>query len=234
MSTDRYRAGKRLWSQADDQLLRRRYPFEPTHALARELRRSVIAVSHRALAKLGLRKSEAYLASPAACRLRRGDNVGAATRYPKGHIPANKGLRRPGYSIGRGRMQQTQFKKGHLGGRAAEVIKPIGFERISKDGYLERKISNAMPFQRRWRAVHLLIWEAANGPLPKGHAIRFRNGDKTDRRLENLTLVTRGALMKRNSIHAVLPPTLKKAVYGLIHLKRQISRQERIRAQKQD
>jgi len=58
---------------------------------------------------MGLTKSAAYLASPAACRLRKGDNVGAARRFRPGHVPANKGLRRPGWSTGR--MAETQFKK---------------------------------------------------------------------------------------------------------------------------
>jgi hypothetical protein len=42
---------------------------------------------------LGLEKTEAYRASPAACRLRRvgSEHPGRATQYPKGHVPANKG-----------------------------------------------------------------------------------------------------------------------------------------------
>src|SRR3954469_12004177 len=108
-SPDRFRAGKRLWSDQDDELLRALYPDTPNTELAQRLRRSVHAVYARA-EKLGLYKSQAYLASPQACRLRRGDNVGARFRYRKGHVPANKGLRRPGW--GPGRMRETQFEKG--------------------------------------------------------------------------------------------------------------------------
>jgi hypothetical protein len=91
-------------------------------------------------------KSEAYLASPAACRLRRGDNIGAPYRFTKGHVPANKGLRRPGW--GPGRMKETQFRKGERQGRAVKLYKPIGTERVSKDGYTERKINDGLPLQR--------------------------------------------------------------------------------------
>jgi hypothetical protein len=49
---------------------------------------------------MGLRKSAEYLAGPEACRLQRGDSVGARTRFSAGHVPANKGLRRPGYFPG--------------------------------------------------------------------------------------------------------------------------------------
>lgn len=223
MAEDHYRAGKRLWSAADDAELRRRYPDEPTAVLARDLRRTVVAVYGRARA-LGLEKSAAFLASPAACRLRRGDPVGAASRFPKGHIPANKGLRRPGWSVGR--MRETQFAKGHRRGRAAQLYQPIGAERVSADGYLQVKVNDDLPLQRRWRAVHVGLWESAHGAVPPGHAVTFRNGDKSDIRLENLVLMTRGELMARNTVHN-LPAPLVATVQALGALTRAIRRRAR-------
>lgn len=76
---DRFRAGKRLWEAVDDALLVARYPHEPTLALARDLRRSLVAVYGRANV-LGLTKSAEYMASPDACRLRRGDHPGVPFR----------------------------------------------------------------------------------------------------------------------------------------------------------
>lgn len=92
-----YRAGRRCWTRKDDKQLRALYPDLPTADVAKQLGRTYTAICGRA-GNLGLHKSAAYLASPAACRLRRGDNPGIPHRYPKGHVPANKGLRRPGYS----------------------------------------------------------------------------------------------------------------------------------------
>lgn len=224
-----YRAGKRLWSAEDDALLKERYPHQSTKSLAAELRRTVLSVNNRAN-KFGLKKTAEYLASPDACRLRRGDNVGAAHRFPKGHVPANKGTRRPGWSPGR--MRETQFKKGVRQGVAERLWKPIGTERISRDGYLERKINNDLPLQRRWRAVHLIVWEEANGPLPRGHAIAFKNGDKTDIRLENLECITRRELMARNTVHNY-PKELVGAIQLLGALKRQIKKRDEQR-EKQD
>ena len=38
--------------------------------------------------------------------------------------------------------------------------------------------------------VHRLVWEAFNGPIPEGMQINHLNEDKTDNRLENLSLTT--------------------------------------------
>lgn len=225
---DRFRAGKRLWSAADDAAMVARYPDEPTAALARALRRGLSAVYARA-DKLGLNKSAAYLASPASCRTNGRQGVG--TRFQPGQVPHNKGLRRPGW--GPGRMKETQFKKGERQGVAVRLYKPIGTERLSKDGYLERKVNDGLPLQRRWRAVHLLMWEEANGPLPKGHAIAFLNGDKADLRLDNFECVSRAALMARNTVHN-LPAPLAKTIQLLGALNRQIRKRTKDASEEQD
>ncbi len=211
---------RRPWSREDDALLRRIYPDTPTPQVARRMQRTVAATYGHA-DKLGLQKSPAYLASPAACRLRRGDAVGKRFRFPKGHVPANKGLRRPGWAPGR--MRETQFKKGVRQGVAVRLYKPIGTERISKDGYLERKVNDDLPLQARWRAVHLVVWETAHGPVPKGHAIAFKNRDRRDVRLDNLECISRRELMGRNTVHN-LPKALAQAVQLLGALRRKINR----------
>lgn len=226
----RYRAGRRIWTAAEDRILRERYPHEPTAMIAKNLRRSLTATYARA-DKLGLEKTDAYRASPQAYRFRRGYHKGWEHRFKKGQTPANKGLRRPGWH--RGRMQETQFKKGVRQGVAVMLYKPVGTERLSKDGYLERKVRDYVPppgvtkeeasrqRQRVWRGVHLLVWEAAHGPIPNGYAVVFINGDKTDIREENLQLITRGDLMRRNSVHH-LPAPLKSTIHLLGQLKRRI------------
>ena len=201
------------WTDDDKRLLRRWYPHLPTADVAHILRRSLSATY--AMAKyMGVTKSPAYLASPAACRLRRGDNVGTKTRFGKGQLPWNKGM--VGLAIG---GRETQFKKGHRGGRAQQLYKPVGTERLSKEGYLERKINDDMPLQRRWRAVHLIEWEAVNGPLPTGHALTFKDGDKTHHALDNLELITRAELMRRNSCHQYGPE-----IAQLVQLRGAVSR----------
>lgn len=214
---DRFRAGKRLWSEADDAELRRVYPNEPNTAIAQRLRRTVFAIYARA-DKLGLKKSAAYLAGPHACRLRRGDNVGARFRFPKGHVPANKGLRRPEFAAGR--MKETQFKPGTPSWRNM----PIDSTRMI-DGYLYRKVSDVpkVPYTINWKPEHVLIWSQTRGPVPAGHVVIFKNGDRTDLRLENFECITRRALMGRNSVHN-LPEPLAQTVQLLGALNRQIRR----------
>jgi hypothetical protein len=220
---------RRHFHPAELAMILRQYPHMPTKVIAAMVERTPSAVYQVAL-RVGIKKSPEYLASPAACRLRRGDAVGAPFRFPKGHVPANKGLRRKGWAPGR--MAETQFKPGVRQGVAVKLYKPIGTERVSKDGYRERKVNDDLPLQRRWRAVHLIVWEAANGPVPKGHAIIFKNGDKTDIRLENLLCISRADNMRRNSYHRY-PQPIPKLVQLRGALQRQINRKER-RERQQD
>lgn len=197
-SRNGWTSGRKRWTPAEDEQLRIRYADTKTDIIAADLGRSLSTTYQRAR-KLGLEKSEAYLESPSACRLRRGDNVGAACRFQKGHAPANKGLRRPGWSPGR--MKETQFKKGVRQGVATRLYKPIGSERLSKEGYLERKIHDGMPLQSRWRAVHRIRWEEINGPQPKGMALKCLDGDRANTDPSNWVLVPRALLPRLNGVH---------------------------------
>ena len=212
---------RRPWSVRDDARLRRLYPHLSTVKVAAQLGRSVVATYGRA-GKLGLSKSEKYLASPDACRLRRADNPGIRFRFSKGHVPANKGLRRPGYSVGRGRMQETQFKKGQ-----PTKWHPVGSTRLV-DGYVYRKISDIrnVTWTRNWKPEHVLLWEAEHGPLPAKHALAFKNGDRRDVRPDNLECISRRELMRRNSVHN-LPAPLVQTIQLLGALKRRINRRSR-------
>lgn len=185
-----------VWTADAVALLHRLYADTPTDQIAAQIGATPEQVYHK-VQRIGLRKSAAYMATVAACRLRKGDNVGAATRFKPGLVPWNKGQKHPST----GRAIDTQFKPGNRSGKALEIYQPIGTERLSKDGYLERKIHDGWPLKRRWRAVHLLAWEAINGPLPAGHAVVFRDGNKRNIALDNLELVTRAELMRRNSVY---------------------------------
>lgn len=185
---------RRAWTSADDALLRRHYAYATAANLARLLDRTDTAVKLRAQ-KLGLRKSAAYMTLQAG-------------RFRPGHRPTNAGLRRPGWAPGR--MSETQFKPGRPAALARNY-QPIGSLRITKDGILQRKITDdpALAPARRWRAVHTLVWEAAHGPVPPGHLVVFRQGCRTTDSdaitPDRLEIITRAENMGRNSIHTRYP-----------------------------
>ncbi len=205
---------RRAWQPWELKTLRTQYSDTPTKKLSLLLERSESAVYGRA-AIMGLKKAAAYLAGPDACRLRRGDDVGAACRFLPSHVPANKGLRRPGWAPGR--MAQTQFKRG----AKPHTWKPIGSTRLTKDGYLQRKISDTGYPPRDWVGEHILIWQHAHGQVPKGFAIAFKDGNKAHIDLDNFELISRQELMRRNTIHNY-PPELAEVIRLGASLKRQI------------
>lgn len=204
---------------------KRRYPHEPTAKIAADLG-ITISACYQMAGRLGIKKSAEYLASPAACRLRRGDKVGAASRFLPGHVPANKGLRRPGWAPGR--MAATQFKPGN----SPQTTLPVGSYRFAKDGSLQRKIGNAKGNNsKRWRGVHELVWIEANGPLPPGHICVFKAGMRTAV-LEEITAdrvecITLAENMQRNSYHNRYPKEIGLAIQARGQLIRKIRRIER-------
>jgi hypothetical protein len=125
-----------------------------------------------------------------------GVKCGRTGQFQPGQVPPNKGVK--GWQAG-GRSAETRFKKGRPPHLARNYV-PIGSTRISKDGYMERKVTDdpsLMP-ARRWAFEHRLIWEAANGPIPEGHAVVFLDGDRANVQIENLRCVPRAALQYMN------------------------------------
>lgn len=106
------------------------------------------------------------------------------TQFKKGHVPFNKGKK------GTGGWEPTHFKKGHKPWN----YRPVGSERINADGYVEIKVADP----RTWKAKHVLLWEKANGPVPKGHVVIFADGNQQNITLDNLLLISRRELVVMN------------------------------------
>lgn len=134
-----------------------------------------------------------------ALRKRKGWKTGRTGQFAKGQAPANKGRRCPEGIGGRHpNAQRSQFKKGNRTGQANLNYQPIGTERMSKDGYLERKVHDGLPLQSRWRAVHLIEWEAINGPIPDGHCLKSIDGDRRNADPSNWQAIPRALLPRLN------------------------------------
>lgn len=173
---------RREWTEAEVALLRARYPDELAATVAAALGRSVTQVYAKAEA-LGIRKSAEFLAGPMAQQL---DGYrGYGTRFQKGHVPwcaGTKGV------VGVADASRAHwFKPGQLSGRNAKTVLPVGAYRINSCGYLDQKVRADGPPQKRFERVHRLVWIAANGPIPEGHVVRFKDGIRRTK-LEDITL----------------------------------------------
>jgi hypothetical protein len=129
-----------------------------------------------------------------ALRKRKGWKTGRTGQFVAGQESWNKGKPMPSHP----NSAAHQFRKGQRSGVAERLWKPIGTERVSKEGYIERKINDDMPLRGRWRAVHLIRWEELNGPLPKGHCLKCLDGNKANTDPENWTLIPRALLPRLN------------------------------------
>jgi len=220
------RAPRKSWQPHELQLLRLHYADSRTADLAEALGLPESTV-YRKANDLGLLKTDAYLASEKSGRIQRGkqDPRMAATHFQPGQSPWNKGQH---YDAG-GRSVETRFKPGRPAHESPRYL-PIGSLRINKDGVLERKVTDdqALAPARRWVAVHRLVWEAANGPIPADHAVVFLPGRRSTEvnkiTLDAVELVSRQELMRRNSVHTRLPPELAQLAQLRGALTRQINR----------
>jgi hypothetical protein len=206
---------REFWSDCEMESLRRLYPKFKTEDIAVMLGRTLDQV-YRKANSLGIEKSAEYLASPAACRLRRGDNVGIEYRFKKGLIPWNKGTN---FESG-GRSIETRFKAG----QRPVNTQPIGSHKLDKSGNLLQKISDASGnSSKRWRGVQELIWCAANGPLPPKHIVVFKPGMKTnvfdEITLDRVECISLAENMRRNTVH-----NLPKELVQLVQLRGALNR----------
>ena len=203
----RTQSGNRPWSEADLQALRALYSDINNVELGALFERTERAINVQAV-KLGLRKSRQFMEQH-------------STRFKPGLVPWNKGAK---YQPG-GRCAETQFRPG----QRPHTWLPIGSYRLDKTGTLQRKISDdpGGP-HKRWRSVHELVWIEHHGPVPDGHLVVFKPGQKTTDpeqiTVDRLDCITRAELMRRNSSWTALPPELARLVQLRGVLTRQINR----------
>ncbi len=210
---------RRPWSKAELDQLRQLYPDARTADLVARFARGARGIYAKA-SQLGLRKSAAfYTDAKKSGRFDKLFRAGARGRFPKGHVPANKGLRRPGWAPGR--MRETQFKKGHFPANRDPDFYVLGALRINSDGYIDMRISFE-PGAKGWRPLHRILWEDAHGPIPPRHIVTFKNRDKLDVELDNLELITFADNCRRNSVHN-LPVPLRDTIQLLGQLRRRIN-----------
>tara|TARA_R110002049_G_scaffold282589_3_gene462437 strand:+ start:307 stop:897 length:591 start_codon:yes stop_codon:yes gene_type:complete len=117
-------------------------------------------------------------------RKRKQWKTGRTGRFEKGNIP-HPDARMKG-------PNKTSFKKGSR----PHNWKVVGSTRVSKDGYVEVKISEP----KTWVQLHTIIWSAEHGDIPESHCVVFIDGDKSNVKLENLELITRAEHLQINKL----------------------------------
>lgn len=217
----------RPWTAAELELLRRNYADSKTEDIAIALGRTTSTVYQQAR-RLGLAKSPQWIADTARERSMALDHGGVKTRFVKGQKSWNDGVK--GICGTHERSRATQFKKGRPP-EESRNYKPVGSLRITRDGILERKMTDdpLLYPARRWTPVARLVWEEANGPIPAGHLVRFKHGMATveleEITVDRLECVSRAEHMRTHTYHQYGPE-----VASVVQLRGAITRQINKRA----
>jgi hypothetical protein len=203
---------RHTWTAEDIERLRRFYPDGDNAELCWVFGVTLTAL-YGAARKFGVGKSEEFLERKRQEEARRLRVSGKSHRFQKGSVPANKGLRRPGWATGR--MRETQFKKG----QRPPKWRPPGSTRIDTEGYVLVKVAETGLFQ--WRFLHQDVWRLHHGRQPKGMCVAFKDGNKLNCEYSNLELITQAENMLRNSIHKY-PRAIVPVMAALSKLNREI------------
>ena len=210
---------RKLWSAEEDQLMRDLFPEILTRELAKKLGRSMQSVRGRAYT-LGLNKSEAFMNNPdLSGRLSNFNNdKGKATRFTKGHIPANKGKSLDQFMNPETikKFKQNRFKPGHTP------------HNTKSDGHISIRNLKGTKYKfirlslNDWIPYHHYIWCHLEGrKIPKGMNLVFKDKNTLNCHIDNLELITNEELMSRNTIHR-FPEELKSTIRTLSKLKKTI------------
>ena len=125
-------------------------------------------------------------------------------RFEKGSVPFTKGKKWDDYMSpeAQARSRAAAFKPGEVVDRRDGWMKPIGYERVRGDGYIEVKVRDSRVdgpqrnapgmFNCNYRMKHRVVWEEANGmPVPDGVMLVFADGDNRNFDPSNIVAVPR-------------------------------------------
>lgn len=109
--------------------------------------------------------------------------------FEKGHVPQNKGKKMPAEQYEK--CARTMFKKGNI----PQNHRPVGSERIGKDGYLQVKVAEP----NKWQQKNVYMYEQYhNVKVPKGHKVIFLDQDITNFDVNNLVLISNNEMCRLN------------------------------------
>ena len=194
------------------------YPTTLSSELAKRYNCSIYKINNIST-KYGLKKDVEFMAAVARKNMQREDHPARKYWIKKGDAPPNKGKKQTEYMTPEAiaKTAKTRFKKGNT----PHNHKPVGYQRITQDGYIEVKTEEPNIFKLK----HRLVWEKEFGEIPAGNNIQFKDGNRLNCELENLYIITRAEqLGVNNSIHRY-PEELKKAMRMLGKLNKQLKKE---------
>lgn len=212
-----------FWTPKEDAVLAYLYPDNRTADILAFLPGKTLRGLYARADKLGLKKSPGLVARLAAEAMQNPNHGGRKAQFKKGESTWNKGK---SYMPG-GRCSENWFQKG----RKPHTWNPVGHERITRDGILERKISDTGVTRFDYQPVHRLLWLEAGNSIPPGHIVVFKDGNRSNICIENLECISRQENMRRNSYHQY-GPEVSKVVQLRGAITRQINKLEKIREPK--
>jgi len=121
-----------------------------------------------------------------------------ASRIKPGNVPPNKGKTWDRYidKDVQEKLRKTTFKKGNLPQNTLSdgviTLRRAHSDRGAPPYYWIR-ISQGV-----WKMLHVFIWEKANGPVPAGHIITFKDKNTKHCVLSNLQCITRAQHCRNN------------------------------------
>jgi len=177
-----------------------------------------IYVIRNAAYVLRLKKDPEWVRERSRISIMRSDHPGRKFWIKKGSTPKNKGLKQEQYMSCEAieKTKKTRFKKGNK----PLNVRPVGFERITKDGYIEVKTESG-----KFELKHRIIWQQANGTIPKGYNVQFKDGNSQNLCVENLYIINRSDQLKNeNSMYARYPKEIQLAIQAKGALNRQINK----------
>jgi hypothetical protein len=162
--------------------------------------RSLSGISGHA-AVLGILKSQQYHNSGMSGRICAVNDIGFETRFLKKHPGWNKGLKQSDYMSAEA-IEKTKIGRFKKGSDPHNTV-PIGFERLSKDGYIEVKIKhlkNGGSNNGNFEFKHRIVYMENYGPIPEGMIVEFIDRDKLNFAPTNFILRTRKENLLTNTM----------------------------------
>lgn len=183
------------WSAAEIEIFKEHYPTTPNEEMLELLPGRTIQSLYKKTQDLGVKKTDAFMKKQnRKLGLKLGE-IGKGHRFKKGHVPMNKGMKQEDFMSAETieKTKATRFKKGNKPHNTM-FDGAITIRKDSNGGqYMYIRIS-----KDNWELYHQVVYRKEFGAIPKGHLLRFKDGNSLNVTIENLECITKAEHARRN------------------------------------